>query len=588
MQWCRRDEDNQRGENKVKGETDLDRTYPNEAIKDEKISNGFQVGPRKNVLNQNASGKGELCGPRALLKAVDVDAGNLTGKVVEKDGREGRNHEFGDLNLVIQSGVIEKDANKCSQRGEHSNEDQYEQHPDSTQAKMREHKDENYESHTMWENELVQVLIHTANLNINGEVWEHRLRDMVTEMERFHEDQDSYFETEDTALAYLGEEQNMPWWLEDDIEEDVLTKTSLTVPDSREIISAPEELLADWYQIEGALESTEGAWPEGNGDDIGNNEADPSKTEVLLAEWYLWEESLKAEGHLKSMELRDGIDDAKQIEIGSIVTNAAVKIRNVLDTAQAEIRKLLMKSDTTTTSDSTGSVNSAEAFEQDKDFLAIDDADQGSIWTKSCNIDSHCSNSALHLISSDTGVGTVEGVQLYLDFNGCSSREIDLHQETMTVESTNKCASGVPDMTNLGAIGLPHSWRWAGIRKVSVHRMPPGLSSGREQRKDATWRRKWRSYLRPTPLPHLLVTGYQHKVEYDDHYRSRISLHMIAWLTVNLLKVQLMGLAMRRQIKPLPCWRYSRTSTHGILQQQHWRDGRCTEHRQGPHVSISK
>ena len=136
---------------------------------------------------------------------------------------------------------------------------------------------------------------------------------------------------------------------------------------------------------------------------------------------------------------------------------SAVKIRNVLDTAQAEIRKLLMKSDTITTSDLTGSVNSADAFEQKKDFLAIDDADQGSIWTKACDSDSHCSNSALHLISSDTGVGTVEGMQLYLDFNGCSSREIDLHQETMTVESMNKSASGVPDMTNLGAIGLPHS-----------------------------------------------------------------------------------------------------------------------------------
>ena len=240
------------------------------------------------------------------MKAVDVDARNLPGKVVDEHAGEGRNHEFGDL------GIISKDPNKCNQGGEDSNDD-----PDSTHAKMKEDKDENYESHTMWENELVQVLMDTANLNINGEVWEHRLRDMVTEMERFQEDQDSSFETEDTALADLGEEQNMPWWLEDDIEKDVLTNTSLTVPDSRDIISAPEELLADWYQIEGALESTEGARPEGNWDDIGNNEADLSKTEALLADWYLWEESLIAEGHLKSMELRGGIDEAKQIEIGS-------------------------------------------------------------------------------------------------------------------------------------------------------------------------------------------------------------------------------------------------------------------------------
>ena len=251
MGWCRREEENQRGENKAKGGTDLDRrTFPDEAMKGEKIGNGYQV---EGYLHQNNSGKEKLCGPRASVKAVDVDARNLPGKVVDEDAGEGRNHEFGDL------GIISKDPNKCNQGGEDSNDD-----PDSTHAKMKEDKDENYESHTMWENELVQVLMDTANLNINGEVWEHRLRDMVTEMERFQEDQDSSFETEDTALADLGEEQNMPWWLEDDIEKDVLTNTSLTVPDSRDIISAPEELLADWYQIEGALESTEGARPEGN------------------------------------------------------------------------------------------------------------------------------------------------------------------------------------------------------------------------------------------------------------------------------------------------------------------------------------
>ena len=400
MQWCRRDEEDQRGENKVKGGTDLDRTYPNEAMKDEKIGNGFQVGPRKDVLHQTASGKEELHGPNASVEAVDVDTRNLTGRVVDEDDGEGRNHEFADLNLGIQSGVVENDASKCDQRGGDSSDDQYEQHPDGTRAKMREDKDENYESHTMWENELVQLLMDTANLNTSGEVWEHRLGDMVTEMERFQEDQNSSFETEDTALAEEGEERNVPWWLEDDIEEDVLTNTSLTIPDSRDINSAPEELLADYYQIEEDLES-EGARPEGNKYDIGNNEADPSKTEALLAEWYLWEESLKAEGHLKCMELQCGTDEAKQIEIGNIIANAAVKIKNVLDTAQAEICKLLMESDTTKTSDSAGSVNLVDVFEQDRDFLTTGDDDQGSIWTKGCDSDSHCSNSALYLTSPD-------------------------------------------------------------------------------------------------------------------------------------------------------------------------------------------
>ena len=368
--------------------------------------------------------------------------------MVDEDDGEGRNHVFADLNLGIQSGVIEKDANKCDQSGEDSNDDQYERHPDSTHAKMGEDKDENDESHTMWENELVQLLMDTANLNINGEVWEHRLRDMVTEMERYQEDRDSALETKDTALADLEEEQNMPWWLEDDIEEDVITNTSITTPNSRDIISVPEELLADWYQIEEDLKSSEDARSEGNGDDIGNNEADPSKTEALLAEWYLWEESLKAEGHLKFMELQGGMDEANQIEIRSIVANAAVKIRNVLDTAQAEIRKLLMESDTTTTSDSTDSVNYEEVFEQDKDFPTNDDADRGSIWTKSCDSDSHCSNSALHLISSDTGVGTVEGIQLYLDFN----RDEDQDEENLSLYLDLSCDNKDQELTDCWSV----------------------------------------------------------------------------------------------------------------------------------------
>ena len=103
MQWCRRDEEIQRGENKVKGGTDLDRTYPNEALKDEKIGNGFLVGPRKEVLHRNASGKEELRGLNASVEAVDVDTRNLTGRVVDEDDGEGRNHEFADLNLGVES-----------------------------------------------------------------------------------------------------------------------------------------------------------------------------------------------------------------------------------------------------------------------------------------------------------------------------------------------------------------------------------------------------------------------------------------------------------------------------------------------------
>ena len=554
------------------------------------------------------------------MKAVDVGTGNLTGKVVDEDAGEGRNHEFVDLNLGIQSGVIEKDPNKCNQRGEDSNDDQHEQHPDSTHAKMREDKDENYESHTMWETELVQLLRDTANLNISGEVWEHRLRDMVTEMERFQEDQNSSFETEDTALADEGEEQNMPWWLEDDIEEDVITNTSLAIPDSRNIINAPEELLADWYQIEEDLES-EGARPEGNKDDIGNNEADPSKTEALLAEWYLWEESLKAEGHLKNMELQCGTDEAKQIEIGNIIANAAVKIKNVLDTAQAEICKLLMEPDTHTTSDSAGSVNSEDVFEQDRDFLTTGDDDQGSIWTKGCDSDSHCSDDTgvdiegikLHLEVSCDEDQDEDNLSLYLDLScndnrdheltdcwsvhsetpelsnklktsgricqsitfvgaaavdGNPSQETDSYQATLSPETMNSSGSGFLDRTDLGDRGLPPSWRWSGIQKTPIHWMPHHTSSNRGQQEDATWRRKRKGQCNSTGLILVQVKRQQHKVKCNLHYRKIMSLRMLAQHTLCALKNQMMGPAVRRQKKPLSCWRYSRTSTHGSLGQK--------------------
>ena len=493
---------------------------------------------------------------------------------------------------------------------------------------MREDKDENYESRTMWENELVQLLMDTVNLNISGEVWEHRLRYMVTEMERFQEDQDSSFETEDTALADEGEEQNLQWWLENDIEEDVITNTSLTTPDSWNIISVPEELLADWYQIEEDLES-EGARPEGNKEDIGNNESDPSKTEALLAEWYLWEESLKAAGHLKCMELQCGTDEAKQIEIGNIIANATVKIKNVLDTAQAEICKLLMESDTTTTSDSAGSVNLEDVFEQDREILITGDDDQGSIWTKGCDSDSHCSNSALYLTSPDTGVD-IGGIQLHLEVNcdedqdednlslyldlSCNDnrdqeltdcwsvhsetpelsnklktsgricqpitfvgaaavdvnpyQETDSYQATLSPETMNSSVSGSLNRTDLGDKGLPPSWRWSGIQKTPIHWMPHHTSSNRGQQEDATWRRTRKGQCNSTGLILVQVKRQQHKVKGNLHYRKIMSLHMLAQHTPCALKNQMMGPAVRRQKKPLSCWRYSRTSTHGSLEQK--------------------
>ena len=120
------------------------------------------------------------------------------------------------------------------------------------------------------------------------------------------------------------------------------------------------------------------------------------------------------------------------------------------------------------------------------------------------------------------------------------------------------------------------------LNRVLVH-----VICGKSQRADATWKRKWRSYCKPTELIPKQVIGHEHKVEPEHHPRKDISLHMIAQLTLCRLKVQLMGPAVRKQRRPLACWMYSRTSTHGILQQQDSRDWRCAEHRPGLHVNIS-
>ena len=55
------------------------------------------------------------------------------------------------------------------------------------------------------------------------------------------------------------------------------------------------------------------------------------------------------------------------------------------------------------------------------------------------------------------------------------------------------------------------------------------------------------------------------KMEPEHHPRKDISLYLIAQLTLCRLQVQLMGPAVRKQRRPLACWRYSMTSTHGIF-----------------------
>ena len=107
-------------------------------------------------------------------------------------------------------------------------------------------------------------------------------------------------------------------------------------------------------------------------------------------------------------------------------------------------------------------------------------------------------------------------------------------------------------------------WRWSGIRKTPIHRMPHDTSSGRRQREDATLRRKRRNCNRPMELQ---VRRCRHRVKYDHNRRGFPSLHTIAHLTLCDLKNQRMGPAMRKQKRPLSCWRYSMTTSHGVIQR---------------------
>ena len=111
------------------------------------------------------------------------------------------------------------------------------------------------------------------------------------------------------------------------------------------------------------------------------------------------------------------------------------------------------------------------------------------------------------------------------------------------------------------------SWRWPGIRKIPNHRMPQDTSSAKRQRGVATWRRRWRCRNRPTKLHLLQVRKHKQKVEYGYHRKGNRSLHKIVYLTLCILKNQRMGPAMRKQKRPLACWRYSRTNTHGVDQK---------------------
>ena len=210
----------------------------------------------------------------------------------------------------------------------------------------------------------------------------------------------------------------------------------------------------------------------------------------------------------------------------------------------------------------------------------------------------------------------VEDLKLYLDLS-CGEEDPDKHlidqkaTELNDSENTSTCDHGttsnhatefpgdvnlLDERTSSGTwidtesseeadYNLIPSWRWSGIRIDSTHRMPHDTFSGKRQRGDSTWRRKWRNCNKTTELQ---VRRHRQKVKYGHNHKGSRSLHMIAYLILCVLKNQMMGPAMRKQKKPLACWRYSRTNTHGILWNQDLRDLRCTEHHSAPHANFCR
>ena len=303
-----------------------------------------------------------------------------------------------------------------------------------------------------------------------------------------------------------------------------------------------------------------------------------------------------------------------------VVSQAREEIRRIVATAQDEIHMLQADFNQKT---------SMKVFSSSKQ--SSDQTDQSATLQVStdivhtCAVDSLFDNSFQYEVITDDS--DMEGFTLHLDIS-CgqedpdeseqyhSDQEVTKLSDTQNTSNESHCTLSIDassDDVNLlfelnsdgfgissdylmnarhrSSVDVDHdpisSWRWSGIRTDSTHRMPQDTSSGKSQRADATWRRKWRSYCKPTELIPKQVIGHEHKVEPEHHPRKDISLHRIAQLTLCRLKVQLMGPAVRKQRRPLACWRYSKTSTHGILQQQDSRDWRRAEHHPGLHVNIS-
>ena len=141
-------------------------------------------------------------------------------------------------------------------------------------------------------------------------------------------------------------------WIEEDFEEESEFESGMSGNDQsasstsvEDQMKQQEDLLAEWSQIEAELGIMDVVKPAGK--NTNTYESTGMEMEAVLADWYLIEESLKAEEQLKDVGSRcAGNDEAMKIKIEQIVLSAKDRIKDILATAQEEIQQLKKATDT--------------------------------------------------------------------------------------------------------------------------------------------------------------------------------------------------------------------------------------------------
>ena len=130
------------------------------------------------------------------------------------------------------------------------------------------------------------------------------------------------------------------WWIEEDFEEESELESRMSGCDQstsstsvEDQMKQQEDLLAEWSQIEAELGMMDVVKPAGK--NTSTYESTGMEMEAVLADWYLIEESLKAEEQLKDVGAWcAGNDGAMKIKIEQIVLSTKDRIKDIVATAQ--------------------------------------------------------------------------------------------------------------------------------------------------------------------------------------------------------------------------------------------------------------